>query len=183
MSSAPTTPAPTTSASGQRQTFNPFNLTLRAQRDSLRGAWRHPLVPGCGPAQAAAQAAAAAAPSTPPSNPTQRRSSLVHIPIVVNTSGDNILIPPSLGRKLIYEIVIWNVASQSLSFYQGPSATGILKLKLTSFPALTGLTLPFAGNWEFPHWEIDDGQPLVMNLGSNAEVDGFIKYRVANTSF
>lgn len=163
-------------ANGQKPTRNPSNLALRGQRETLRYAIRHPLIPGCGPAETAL-AITDTAPQRK-STPSQRRNSLLEVPIVVTSVGDNLLIPATLGRKLIYEIVLWNVASQTLALYQGPSATGILKTKLTNFPALTGFSLLFNGNWDMPHYMIDSGQPFVLNLGANAEVDGYLKYRI-----
>ena len=56
----------------------------------------------------------------------------------------------------------------------------ITLLDLVNFPALTGFLLGFNGNFEQPHWEIDNGQPLVLNLSAGTQVTGFIRYRTEN---
>ncbi len=153
-----------------RGPFNPWNSVLRMRAMQLTKAYRHPIAPGCDLPD-------------PKSTPLQRRSSLLTVPIQISSAGDNQLISTLIGKKLIYEIVIWNVAAQTLKFYQGPSASGILLLPLTNFPALSMFTLGFNGNFEQAHWEIDPGQPFVLNLQNNTEVDGFIRYRVATEAF
>ena len=107
---------------------------------------------------------------------------LKFIQVNATLAGDNIVIPPLAGIKQIFEIVLWNVAAQTLRLTQGAanSANGLTLLQLTNFPALAGLTLGFNGSFDQPHWELDNGQPLVLNLGGGTQVDGFVRYRVKN---
>jgi hypothetical protein len=153
-----------------RGPVNPFNSMLRERAQLLTQAYRHPIYPGC-------------TLDPPEATPLQRRASLLTVPIIAGTAGDTQLISTLIGRKLIYEVVLWNVAAQNLAFYQGTSATGILLLRLTAFPATTGFVLGFNGNFDQAHWEIDAGQPLTLNLQNSTEVDGFIRYRVATEAF
>lgn len=159
-----------------RGSSNPWNEVLRQRAKALSVAFRHPISPGCNlqPVQ----------PLPPPvSSPKQERASLLTIPIIASAAGDNILISTLTGRKLIYEIVLWNVVAQTIALYQGASAGGILLMKLTNFPSLTGFTLGFNGSFSQAHFEIDAGQPFVMNLQNSTEVDGFIRYRVPTETF
>ena len=113
--------------------------------------------------------------------PGALRNQLKLIQINAATAGDNIIIPPLAGVKQIFELVLWNVAAQTLIWQQGTTGTNpITQLRLTTFPATTGFTLGFNGSFEQAHWEIDTGQPLVLNLSVGTQVDGFIRYRVAN---
>ncbi len=153
-----------------RGAFNDWNAMLRQRAAALRPAYRHPIAPGCELPE-------------PKPTPVQRRSSLLSVPIDVSTAGDNQLISTLIGKKLIYEILLWNVTAQNLALYQGPAATGIVLLQLPGFPALTGLTLGFNGNFEQAHFEIDAGQPFILNLQNNTRVTGFIRYRIATQAF
>jgi hypothetical protein len=153
-----------------RGPVNPWNSVLAQRAVALSRAYRHPITPGCDLPD-------------PTSTPVQRRKSLLSVPINTSAAGDNQLISTLIGTKLIYEIVLWNVTAQNLALYQGPSATGILLLSLPSFPATTGLTLGFNGNFEQPHFEIDPGQAFVLNLQNATQVTGFIRYRVATEAF
>lgn len=153
-----------------RGPINPWNKVLRDRAKTLIQAYRHPITPGCDLPD-------------PQSTPVQRRKSLLSVPIAASAAGDYQLISTLIGTKLIYEIVLWNVTAQNLALYQGPSASGILLLSLPSFPATTGLTLGFNGNFEQPHFEIDAGQPFVLNLQNSTQVTGFVRYRVATEAF
>jgi hypothetical protein len=105
------------------------------------------------------------------------------IQIIAPVAGDNLIIPGISGVKLIYELSLWNIAAQNLIWQQGTTGNHPLQLlALNSFPALTPYTLPFSGNWDFPHWEIDTGQPLVLNCSAATGVQGFIRYRVSNAT-
>jgi hypothetical protein len=114
--------------------------------------------------------------------PASLRRQLKRISINASTAGDNIIIPAGqAGVKQIYELVLWNVGAQTLIFQQGQTGNQpIVQLRLTTFPALTGFTLGFCGSWDFPHWEIDNGQPLILNISGGTQVDGFVRYRVQN---
>lgn len=114
--------------------------------------------------------------------PPALRRQLKLVAINVSAAGDNILIPADqAGVKQVYELVMWNVTGQSLQFQQGQTGNGPLPLlPLTSFPALTGFTLGFCGSWDFPHWEVENGQPLILHLSAGGVVNGFIRYRVQN---
>lgn len=156
--------------------YNVSNDALQDRKALLARAYRHPIAPGCDIGQDVDL------PTPPPSTPDQRRSSLVQVPINVATAGDNPLISTLTGRKLIYEIVLWNVAAQTLQLYQGGTG-GILLLQLTNFPALSMFTLGFNGSWEEPHFNIDPGAAFVLNLQNSTQVDGMIRYRVATDGF
>lgn len=145
---------------------NPYNLVLRDRAAALSIAYRAPIAPGC-------QLAPIEAPS-----PAVQRKRLLRALINCSVAGDNLIIPTIVGRKLIYEIKLWNVSAQTLAWYQGPSAGGILQDRLTDFPALTGFVLGFNGNFSQPHFEIENGQPFVLNLQNSTQVDGFVRYTI-----
>lgn len=153
-----------------RGPVNPWNSVLAERKTVLARAYRHPIAPGCDLPD-------------PETTPLQRRSSLLSVPINTTTAGDYPLISTLIGKKLIYELVLWNVASQDLALYQGPSATGILLLDLPSFPATSALTLGFNGNWEQTHFDIDAGQPFILNLQNSTRVTGMLRYRIATEAF
>lgn len=111
----------------------------------------------------------------------QFRRQLKFIQINAALAGDNIIIPALAGMKLIYEMVMWNVTGQTIIWQQGlTGASAITQMRITDMPSLFGFTLGFNGSSEEPHWEIDNGQPLVLNLSGGTQVDGFIRYRVQN---
>lgn len=148
--------------------LNPYNEVLAQKHAQLRRAVRFALSPTCDPQT-----------MQPKLSGVQLRRQLRTIQIDASTAGDNTLIPATAGVKQIYELVLWNVAAQTLIFRQGTSS-GFRVLRLTDFPALTGFTLGFNGSFDQPHWEIDNGQPLILNLAASTQVDGFIRYRVQN---
>lgn len=143
---------------------------LRARAEALKTAYRNPISPGCDLV-------------APDSTPLQRRSSIIHIPIDTSAAGDTALISTLTGKKLILEILLWNVVAQNLALYQGPSASGILLFPWPAVPATTGLTLGFNGNFEQPHFAIEPGQPFVLNLQNPTRVTGFVNYIVAPENF
>lgn len=110
------------------------------------------------------------------------RRQLKLIQINVAALGDTVIIPAGqAGVKQIFEVVLWNVVPQTLIFQQGQTGNNpITQLRLTTFPALTGFSLGFNGSFDMPHWEIDNGQPLILNTDGGGQVDGFIRYRVQN---
>lgn len=150
--------------------LNNFNQILRNRAQALKSAYRHPISPGCDLAD-------------PKSTPVQRRSSLLHVPIDISTAGDNQLISTLIGKKLIYELVLWNLFAQDLALYQGPSASGIVLFPWPGVPNQTGMIFGFNGNFEQPHFEIDAGQPFVLNLSAGSRVTGFLRYRIATEAF
>jgi hypothetical protein len=139
----------------------------------LSRAVRYALTPNCNPTTGA-----------PNLTQNQQIKQCLSVPIVAAVAGDNQLIPTTSSALLIYEIVIWNAsaAAINLKFFQGPSANGILLMPISSFPAATGLTLGFNGNWEMPHFVIDTGQPFILNLSTTGPIQGMIKYKVQNGS-
>jgi hypothetical protein len=154
------------------QTTNPFNLKLAAQRFSLSRAFRYALTPNCNPTTGA-----------PNLTSRQLRKQLLELPIQAAIAGDNLLIPTTgAGEQLIFELLLWNssAAPIDMALYQGPSASGILLLPISNFPPTTGLTLGFNGNWEQPHFQIDIGQPFVLNLSTAGPVQGMIRYKLMN---
>jgi hypothetical protein len=150
---------------------NPWNQLLDDRRRALGAAQRYALTPNCNPIT-----------GQPNLTPSQQRGQILRIPIIATIAGDNLLIPTLAGKKLIYEITVWNAsaAAINLGFYQGASATGVLQLLMGNFPATTGFTLGFNGSFEMPHFEIDNGQPFVLNLSTTGPVQGFIRYRIQN---
>lgn len=156
---------------GNRSLGNPYNNALRQRSLELNRATRYALTPDCDPTTGEARQTA-----------LQQRSRLVHALINVATAGDYAVVPTLTGKKLIYEIVLWNSAAQTLILQQGLTggASTLTLLQLTAFPATTGFTLGFNGNFEQPHFEVDNGQPFVLNLGASTQVDGFVRYRVVN---
>lgn len=151
---------------------NPYNQILAQKHGQLRRASRVALGTACdAQGQPAPQKAAL-------------RKLLKTIQINAAAAGDNMLIPALAGVKQIYEMVLWNVSAQDITFQQGSTGGGnsITLLDLPGFPALTGMTLGFNGNWEMSHWDIDNNQPLILVLGTGTKVTGFIRYRVNNGS-
>lgn len=148
--------------------INPYNEVLAQKHSQLGRAVRFALSPTCDPQT-----------KQPKLSGVQLRRQLRTIQIDASAAGDNVLIPGTAGVKQIYELVLWNVGAQTLVFRQGTSS-GFRLLRLTDFPALTGFTLGFNGSFDQPHWEIDNGQSLILNLAASTQVDGFIRYRVQN---
>lgn len=149
---------------------NPYNRLLAQKHSLLQRAVRYALGTVCDPTTGL------------PLKGVNLRKQLKLIQINALSAGDNIIIPASAGVKQIFEMVMWNVAAQTIIWQQGLTSGGtpIVQTKFTGFPALTGFVLGFNGSFEMPHWEIDNLQPLVLNLSVGTEVDGFIRYRVAN---
>jgi hypothetical protein len=147
----------------------PYNQILAQKHAQVRAAVRIPLGTICDL-------------EGKPKIPASLRRQLVRISINVAATGDSIIIPAGqAGVKQIYELVLWNVTAQTLIWQQGQTGNQpITQLQLTNFPDLTGFTLGFCGSWDFPHWEIDNGQPLILNCSGGTQVDGFIRYRVQN---
>jgi hypothetical protein len=150
---------------------NPYNLILAQRHQMSTRAVRFALTPLCDPAT-----------NQPKLSSVQLRKQLRTIQIDAAAAGDNVIIPASAGVKQIYEVVLWNVAAQTLIWQQGgtPSLNSIRLLRLTDFPALTGQMLGFNGSFDQPHWEIDTNQPLILRLQNSTQVDGFVRYRVQN---
>lgn len=151
------------------------NDLLRARAALLKRVKVTALYPGC----VADDAVAASAPP-PASLPTVPPNwQLRRVPINISTAGDNTLISTLVGQKNIYEIFLWTAGgANSLALYQGPSATGILLLPWPGVPAQTGFVLGFNGNFKQPHWEVDAGNTLVLNLSAATQVTGFLVYAV-----
>lgn len=147
----------------------PFNAILRQKHQQIRGAVRFALSTVCDP-------------NGKPLRNAVLRKQLLRVQINASTTGDTILIPAGVGGlKQIYEMVVWNVTGQTLTFQQGFTASNpIVQLRLTDFPDATGYTMGFCGSFDFPHWEIDNGSPLVLHIDGGTQVDGFIVYRVQN---
>lgn len=149
---------------------DPYKQLLTRQHTKLAHAQRYALSPVCDPRT-----------KEPILTARQRRRSLKFLQINAGTLGDNIIIPGTLaGAKAIYEFVLWNVATNSLILQQGltGSVNAIVLMELPEFPATSGFTLGFNGSWEMPHWEIDNGQPLILKLSAAARVTGFLRYSV-----
>jgi hypothetical protein len=149
---------------------NPFNLLLSQKHYALANAQRYALGTSCDPTGA----------PLPPTK-AQIARQLKTIQINATAAGDNIVIPALAGLKRIYELVMWNVATQEVLWQQGLTGnTPITLLDLVGFPSTTGFTLGFNGNFDQSHWDIDNNQPLVVNLSAGTQVTGFIRYRIAN---
>lgn len=148
---------------------NPFNRTLATKHSLLSRAYRFALDTVCDPA------------TRKPVEGTGRRQ-LKHIQINAAAAGDNIVIPALAGVKDILELFMWNVTAQDIIWQQGQTASGnpITLTQLPAFSALSGFVLGMVSSWDMPHWEIDNNQPLVLNLSAGTRVTGFIRYRVRN---
>lgn len=151
---------------------NPYNQILAQKHTLVRGAVR------------TARGTVCDANGHPlPVSAAKRRNQLKLIQINAASAGDNIVIPALAGVKQIFELVMWNVTGQTVQWQQGLTSAGaITQMRITDMPSLFGFNLGFNGSWEQPHWEIDNGQPLVLNLSVGTQVDGFIRYRVQNGS-
>lgn len=152
----------------------PYNQILAQKHGMIRRALRYALAPMCDPST-----------GEPRMTKAQLRRQLRTVPIVALTLGDNILIPAGIaGAKEIFELVLWNVTAQTIALQQGLTAGGnaVPWFRLTDFPDKNGYTLGFNGSFEQPHFEVDNLQPLVMNLQNGTEVDGFLRYRVNNAT-
>ncbi len=157
--------------SSQPYIQNPYNEILAQKHEQVRGAVRM------------ARGTVCDANGKPRVSAAKLRKQLKLIQINAALAGDNIVIPALAGVKQIFELVMWNVAGQTIQWQQGITGAGaITQMRITDMPALFGFNLGFNGSWEQPHWEIDTGQPLVLNLSVGTQVDGFIRYRVQNGS-
>lgn len=156
------------------------NVELARRRAQLKGAVRTALFPGCAIPMPGAPA------PTDGSGDTSSGGTNWHlrrVPFDVATAGDNTLISTLVGQKNIYEIFIWTAGgANDVRLYQGPSATGILLLPIPAMPAQTGIFLGFNGNFDQPHFEVDAGNTLVLNLSAATEVTGLIVYAVPEAS-
>lgn len=150
---------------------NPYNQILAQKHGQVLRAFRFALGTVCDPAT-----------GQPAPTKAALRKQLKTIQINAASAGDNVLIPALAGVKQVYELVLWNVTAQDISFQQGASASNnsIILLDLPSFPTATGFTLGFNGNWDMSHWDIDNNQALICNLSVGTRVTGFIRYRVQN---
>jgi hypothetical protein len=151
---------------------NPYNQILAQKHGQVQRAFRFALGTLCDPQ------------GQPIVKKSALRKLLKTIQINATANGDNIIIPALAGIKQIYELVLWNVTGQDITFQQGSTVSNnsIVLLALPGFPSTTGFTLGFNGNWDMSHWDIDNNQALVMTLGGGTRVTGFIRYRVANGS-
>lgn len=148
---------------------NPYNAKLSEKHASLQRALRYAMATVCDPF------------TRKPESPANLRKQLKTIQINATLAGDNIVIPTLNGVRQIFELVMWNVGAQTCLWQQGTTGgMPITLLDLVNFPALTGFLLGFNGNFEQPHWEIDNGQALVLNLSAGTQVTGFIRYRTEN---
>jgi len=161
---------PSTTVAQQPLIQNPFNQLLAQKHAGLATAKRYALGTVCDPSGQ----------PQPPTGASLRRQ-LKFIQINAQVTGDNVLIPQFSGRKQIYEVVIWNAASQTLLFQQGVTGNNPIPLfNIPGMPGNVGFTLGFNGNFDMPHWEVDNNQPLVLNLSAGSQVTGFIRYRIDN---
>lgn len=152
---------------------NPYNLILSQKHDQLSRAQRYALATNCDPHT-----------KQPKLTGRQLRRQLKTIIIDAASAGDNVIIPASGGAKQIYEVFLWNVTAQTIIFQQGSTgAKEIRLLRITNCPALFGTVLGFNGNFDMPHWELDNSQPLILNLAVGTQCDGFIRYRVQNGTY
>jgi hypothetical protein len=151
---------------------NPYNQILAQKHGQVQRAFRFALGTLCDPQ------------GQPIVKKSALRKLLKTIQINATANGDNIIIPALAGIKQIYELVLWNVTGQDITFQQGSTVSNnsIVLLALPGFPSTTGFTLGFNGNWDMSHWDIDNNQALVMTLGGGTRVTGFVRYRVANGS-
>jgi len=161
-------PVSVTTQKGGALIPNPWNQII-AQRHAMLGkAQRTPLGTLCDPT------------GQPITSAKQRRVQLKTVPLNLDIAGDNIVIPALAGVKEIFEMLIWNVGAQTVTFQQGITATTsqLQWFELLNFPALTAMVLGFNGNFEQPHFEVDNNQPFVINLSAGSPVTGFIRYRI-----
>ena len=152
---------------------NPYNQILAQKHGQLSRAIRYALSTNCDPAT-----------GEPKLTRAQMRKQLKTIQVNATAAGDNIIIPALAGIKDIYELVMWNVTAQDLIWQQGTTNSANpdnpFAALPSSLPNTSGFTLGFNGNFEMAHWEIDNGQVLVLNLSAGTQVTGFIRYRVRN---
>jgi hypothetical protein len=151
---------------------NPWNQLLRDRAGQLAAAQRFALAPDCNPID----------PADLTTTPAQQRAQIIEVPINAAIAGDNLLIQTLAGRKLIYELFLWNGSGAPLnwSLYQGSSLNGVLKLPMTAVPAGFGLFLGFNGSWEQPHFTIDQGQVFTLNISTAGPVQGLMRYKIDN---
>jgi len=152
---------------------NPGNLILSQKHGQLKGAYRFAMSTVCDPQT-----------KQPRLTGRQLRRQLKTIQIDAAVAGDNIIIPVSGGAKQIYEVFLWNVTQQTIQFQQGTTGDHSIRLlRVTDCPSLFGVVLGFNGNFDQPHWELDNSQPLILNLQNGTQCDGFIRYRVQNGTY
>jgi hypothetical protein len=150
-------------------TPNKFNALLAQKHTGLANTFRFALGTECDP-------------MTRRPVTSSGRNQLKHIQINATAAGDNIIIPPLAGEKEIFELFMWNVTAQNIIWQQGETVSGnsIVLTQLPAFPATSGFVLGMTSRWDMPHWQIDNNQPLVLNLSGGTQVTGYIRYRVRN---
>lgn len=147
---------------------NQYNATLASKHDGIARAYRYAIGTLCDP-------------QTRKPVVSSGRRQLKHIQINAAAAGDNIVIPPLAGAKEIMELFMWNVGAQDIIWQQGETGdNNIVLTQLPAFPATSGFVLGMSAQWDMPHWQIDNNQPLVLNLSAGTQVTGFIRYRVQN---
>lgn len=149
----------------------PYNQVIAQKHVQVRRAVRQALGTVCD------------AEGRPKATPRALRRQLKFIQILAPLAGDNIIIPAGqAGIKMILEFVLWNqTGPNTLTVQQGQTGNNAITLvELTDFPTTGGFVLGFNGNWDMAHWEIDNGQPLILNNPGGTRVTGFVRYRVLN---
>lgn len=150
---------------------NPSNLILGQKHVQLRGAQRFTLGTLCDPGTHQPSRA----------TPHRLRRELKTVSFTFGL-GENILIPAIAGIKKIMELYVWvQNANASILIYQGTGNNIVPWINVPFTAAASNpIQLPFAGNWEMSHFDVDNNQQLTMFLGAVGPVNGFLRYRVAN---
>jgi hypothetical protein len=104
---------------------------------------------------------------------SSKDSDLIPVPFDVTAAGDNVIIGGnSAGRIAIYQLDMWNVAQQTITFFDGPQQ---LRGPFTDYPPVSGYGLPNVGK---PHFKCQPGRPFILRLSGGTQVTGFINYRM-----
>jgi hypothetical protein len=97
----------------------------------------------------------------------------IHVRLSIASIGTHTLVAGASGKRIaVYELMLYNVASQDLELKDGSnSLTG----PLTSFPATSGMLLHNCGE---PHFILSPGEDLNLTTSAADQVSGFLLYRM-----
>jgi hypothetical protein len=88
------------------------------------------------------------------------------------TAGAHAIIPGLATAKIsIYELLLWNVTSQNISFLDGATA---LTGTFASFCSFCGVLLPA---WGSPKWTLGTGNAFGITTSAATQVSGYVRYK------
>lgn len=89
-------------------------------------------------------------------------------------AGQGIIVPGIAGKIVeVWELFLFNTAEQDLHFKD--AGTRSLSGPMAAFGAKSGFFLPYTGS---PHWELNPGSSLTLDVSVGTQVSGFVLYRL-----